>query len=76
MKLKPLWAYKPEGTMFLSSPAMSADGKKIFEAGCQSDLGGYTGILSCAGWRDWQGGVGNHGVEGMTFCPHFSVHRR
>ena len=43
--LKALWAYKPEGTMFLSAPLVA--GPRIYAAGCQSDLGGYTGILSC-----------------------------
>ena len=43
--LKPLWCYRPEDTMFLSSPAVA--GKRIFAAGCQSDLGAYTGLLAC-----------------------------
>ena len=45
LRLKPLWRYRPEETMFLSSPAVA--GKKLFAAGCQSDLGGYTGLLAC-----------------------------
>ncbi len=43
--LKPLWRYRPEETMFLSSPAVA--GKRIYTAGCQTDLGGYTGLLAC-----------------------------
>jgi outer membrane protein assembly factor BamB len=40
-----LWSFKPEDTMFLGSPAVS--GNRIFAAGCQTDLGGYTGLLAC-----------------------------
>ena len=43
--LNPLWSYKPESTVFFGIPAIV--GKRIFAAGCQSDLGGYTGILTC-----------------------------
>ncbi|HEY4328248.1 MAG TPA: PQQ-binding-like beta-propeller repeat protein, partial [Phycisphaerae bacterium] len=46
-KLAPLWAYRPEGTMFLSVPAIAPGGKRVFAAGAQSDLGGYTGIMAC-----------------------------
>ena len=31
--------------MFLSGPAVA--GKRVFAAGCQTDLGGYTGLLAC-----------------------------
>ena len=31
--------------MFLSSPVVA--GKRVFAAGCQTDLGGYTGLLAC-----------------------------
>ena len=43
--LRPLWQYRPEETMFLSSPVVA--GKRIYAAGCQTDLGGYTGLLAC-----------------------------
>ncbi len=31
--------------MFLSSPVVA--GRRIFAAGCQTGLGGYTGLLAC-----------------------------
>ncbi|HVT90235.1 MAG TPA: PQQ-binding-like beta-propeller repeat protein [Tepidisphaeraceae bacterium] len=40
-----LWSYQPEDTMFLSDPAVF--GNRVYVAGCQSDLGGYTGLLAC-----------------------------
>ena len=43
--LNPLWSYKPEGTLFFGVPAVF--GKRIFAAGCQADLGAYTGLLAC-----------------------------
>jgi outer membrane protein assembly factor BamB len=45
LKLKPMWKFRPEDTLFLSSPLVA--GKRVFIAGCQSDLGGYTGLLAC-----------------------------
>ncbi len=45
LRLQPLWCYHPEDTMFLASPVVA--GKRIFAAGCQTDLGGYTGLLAC-----------------------------
>jgi outer membrane protein assembly factor BamB len=42
-----LWAYNPEQTMFLSTPAIMPGGKRMIVAGCQADLGGYTGLLAC-----------------------------
>jgi outer membrane protein assembly factor BamB len=44
VKLKPRWTFRPEETMFLSSPVVA--GNRIFVAGCQSDLGGYLGLLA------------------------------
>jgi outer membrane protein assembly factor BamB len=44
-KLQPLWSYRPEDTMFITEPLIA--GNRIFVAGCQSDLGSYTGILAC-----------------------------
>lgn len=44
-KLKPLWSFQPEETLFLASPAVM--GNRVYVAGCQSDLGGYTGLLAC-----------------------------
>jgi len=43
--LNPLWSYKPEGTLFFGVPAIV--GKRIYAAGCQADLGAYTGLLAC-----------------------------
>jgi outer membrane protein assembly factor BamB len=43
--LNPLWSFKPEGTVFFGVPAIV--GKRIFAAGCQADLGAYTGLLAC-----------------------------
>ena len=43
--LTPAWSYKPEGTLFLGTPAMA--GRRLYVAGCQSDLGGYTGLFAC-----------------------------
>jgi outer membrane protein assembly factor BamB len=45
VRLMPLWSYRPEGVMFLAAPAIV--GKRIYVAGCVSDLGGYTGVLAC-----------------------------
>ena len=43
--LIPAWSFKPEGTVFFGEPAIAR--KRIYAAGCQSDLGGYTGLLTC-----------------------------
>jgi len=43
--LNSLWSFKPEGTVFFGVPAIV--GKRIFAAGCQADLGAYTGLLAC-----------------------------
>ncbi len=43
--LIPLWSFRPEDTMFLGAPAVV--GNRVFAAGCQTDLGGYTGLLAC-----------------------------
>ena len=43
--LKALWSFKPEGTLFFGVPAVV--GKRIYAAGCQVDLGAYTGLLAC-----------------------------
>jgi outer membrane protein assembly factor BamB len=45
VKLSPLWSFRPEDTMFLGAPAVA--GNRIFTAGCQADLGSYTGLLAC-----------------------------
>lgn len=39
------WSFKPEGTLFFGIPVIA--GKRIFAAGCQADLGAYTGLLTC-----------------------------
>jgi outer membrane protein assembly factor BamB len=44
-KLNPLWSFRPEDTMFLGAPAVA--GNRVFAAGCQADLGSYTGLLAC-----------------------------
>jgi len=43
--LRPLWSFGPEETLFLGIPAVH--GNRVFAAGCQTDLGGYTGLLAC-----------------------------
>jgi outer membrane protein assembly factor BamB len=43
--LNALWSFKPEGTLFFGRPAIV--GKRIYAAGCQVDLGAYTGLLAC-----------------------------
>ncbi|MCX5644372.1 MAG: PQQ-binding-like beta-propeller repeat protein [Phycisphaerae bacterium] len=45
VKLSPLWSFCPEDTMFLGTPAVA--GNRIFAAGCQAELGSYTGLLAC-----------------------------
>jgi outer membrane protein assembly factor BamB len=45
VRLTPLWRFCPEDTMFLGAPAVARN--RIFAAGCQTDLGGYTGLLVC-----------------------------
>jgi outer membrane protein assembly factor BamB len=45
MKLKPMWTFHPEDTMFLSTAAVTPT--RVYAAGCQNDLGGYTGLLTC-----------------------------
>jgi outer membrane protein assembly factor BamB len=45
VKLRLLWRFRPEDTMFLATPAVR--GRRVYVAGCQSDLGGYTGLLAC-----------------------------
>jgi outer membrane protein assembly factor BamB len=43
--LTPLWSFRPEDTMFLGTPAVVRN--CAYAAGCQTDLGGYTGLLAC-----------------------------
>jgi outer membrane protein assembly factor BamB len=38
------WRFQPEDTMFLSSPLVA--GGRVYAAGCQSDLGAYTGLIT------------------------------
>ena len=45
VQLQPLWRFQPEDTMFVSTPV--AAGKRVFAAGCQSELGSYVGLLAC-----------------------------
>lgn len=40
-----LWRFQPEDTMFLAKPAVFSN--RVYFAGCQSDLGSYTGVLAC-----------------------------
>jgi len=69
-KLSPLWSFRPEETMFLGAPA--AAGNRVFAAGCQTDLGGYTGLLACldreTGKPLWQ----ITDVKGEPLRPFFS----
>jgi outer membrane protein assembly factor BamB len=44
-ELSLLWSFQPEDTMFLGCPAVA--GNRVFVTGCQTDLGGYTGLLAC-----------------------------
>jgi outer membrane protein assembly factor BamB len=44
-RLKRLWSFQPDDTLFLSTPIVA--GKRVYTAACQSDLGGYTGLLAC-----------------------------
>ncbi len=54
--LNSLWSFRPEATLFFGVPAIV--GKRIYAAGCQADLGAYTGLLICldldAGKPLWQ----------------------
>lgn len=43
--LSPLWSFQPEDGLFLGTPAIV--GKRIYVSACQTDLGGYTGLLAC-----------------------------
>ncbi|MHB1035419.1 MAG: outer membrane protein assembly factor BamB family protein [Pirellulales bacterium] len=69
-KLKPLWSFRPQETMFLSSPAVA--GKRVFAAGCQAELGGYSGLLACLDFETgkplWQVTEAN----GEALFPFFS----
>jgi outer membrane protein assembly factor BamB len=68
--LTPLWSFRPEDTMFLGVPAVAGD--RVLVAGCQSDLGGYTGVLACldrhTGKPFWQ--ITEH--KGEPLRPFFS----
>jgi outer membrane protein assembly factor BamB len=44
-KLAPAWNFRPEGTLFIAVPTVN--GKRIYVAGCQADLGNYLGLLAC-----------------------------
>ena len=65
-----LWRFQPEDTMFLAKPAVF--GNRVYVAGCQSDLGSYTGVLACldakTGQPLWQ--VSDFGDEPLK--PFFS----
>jgi outer membrane protein assembly factor BamB len=43
--LNHLWSFRPEDTLFFGGSAVAGD--RVFVAGCQTDLGGYTGLLAC-----------------------------
>jgi outer membrane protein assembly factor BamB len=43
--LKRLWSFQPQETVFFSTPVVA--GNYVYTAACQSDLGGYTGLLAC-----------------------------
>lgn len=61
--LNPLWSFKPESTMFLATPAIF--GKRVFVAGCQSDLAG-TRALSLAWMRTPASRSGKRLITEMT----------
>ncbi len=69
-KLKRLWSFQPEDTLFLSNPIVA--GNRVFAAACQSDLGGYTGLLACldadTGKPLWQ----KTDINGEPLKPFFS----
>ncbi|HWE04073.1 MAG TPA: PQQ-binding-like beta-propeller repeat protein [Tepidisphaeraceae bacterium] len=43
--LKQIWNFRPDETMFLSVSAITAH--YVYAAGCQTDVGGFTGLLAC-----------------------------
>ena len=43
--LIPAWSFHPEATVFFCDPVII--GNRIYAAGCQPDLGAYTGLLTC-----------------------------
>jgi len=82
VKLTPLWRFCPEDTIFLGTPAVVGKGPQaqpvlgapgcIFATGCQTDLGGYTGLLVCldseTGRPLWQVAE----IKGEPLRPFFS----
>ncbi len=74
--LKTFWNFRPDETMFLSSPLVA--GNRVFAAGCQSDLGGYTGLLACldadTGKPLWQvAQIGDEPLRPMFSSPALSA---
>jgi outer membrane protein assembly factor BamB len=69
-ELSLIWSFRPEETMFLGCPAVA--GRRVFAAGCQTDLGGYTGLLAClnseTGKPLWQVTQ----IKGEPLLPFFS----
>lgn len=70
LELKTLWSYKPEETLFLAHPRVL--GNRVFAAGSQADLGGFTGLLACldaeTGKPLWQ----ITEIQGEFLLPFFS----
>jgi len=70
LQLRPLWSYRPDETLFLGHAQVL--GNRVYAAGSQSDLGGYTGLLSCldaeTGKPIWQ----ITEVQGELLLPFFS----
>jgi outer membrane protein assembly factor BamB len=68
--LSSLWSFRPEDTLFLGTPVVAGD--RVFAAGCQTDLGGYTGVLACldrqTGRPIWQ----ITEIKGESLRPFFS----
>lgn len=69
LQLLPMWSFQPDGTMFLSVPAVS--GKRVFVAGCTADVR-YIGLLACldadTGKPLWQ----KVDVDGEILKPFYS----
>jgi outer membrane protein assembly factor BamB len=70
MGLARLWVFQPEDTLFLGTTVVAGD--RVFAAGSQTDLGGYTGLLACldrkTGKPIWQ----ITEIKGESLRPFFS----
>jgi outer membrane protein assembly factor BamB len=71
-RLQQLWKYRPDQTMFLADPVLSSDGKRLYVAGCVSDLAGYVGILACLNAQSGQPLWEKVELNGDVMKPFFS----